>query len=161
MSEALEKSKICVSFDYDHDKRYYYLLEAWNTNPNINFWVEDCTPREIQSESVPKIKQVLSTKIGTAECMVAIIGEHSTERHPDCVQIGYNNWQCYEIAKNHEKGNGLVVVRLDRSYSVPSECYGIGASWVSGFSLDAIKKELDRQCRSAVFKLLEYCTPEW
>ena len=60
----MAKKHVCCSFDYENDKAYYYLLTAWNSNPNIDFSVEDCTPSEIQSESVSKIKQVLSTKIG-------------------------------------------------------------------------------------------------
>ena len=106
----MAKKKVCVSFDYEHDKHYYYLLAAWNNNPNIDFGINDCTPSEIQSESVSKIKQVLSTKIGQANYMVAIIGKHSTETHPDSGEIGYNNWQSYEIAKNHENSDGLFVV---------------------------------------------------
>ena len=41
----------------------------------------------------------------------------------------------YEIAKNYEKGNGLVVVKLDSSYEAPDEAYGIGAEWVYSFNL--------------------------
>lgn len=40
---------VCVSFDYEHDKEYYYLLEAWNKNPKIPFWITNCTPSEIQT----------------------------------------------------------------------------------------------------------------
>lgn len=69
----MAKKKVCVSFDFEHDKSYYYLLEAWNSNPNIDFSINDCTPSEIQSESISKIKQVLSTKIGQANYMIAII----------------------------------------------------------------------------------------
>lgn len=53
----MAKKKVCVSFDFEHDKSYYYLLEAWNSNPNIDFSINDCTPSEIQSESISKIKQ--------------------------------------------------------------------------------------------------------
>ena len=28
---------VVVSFDYTNDKHYYYLLEACNRNPNIDF----------------------------------------------------------------------------------------------------------------------------
>ena len=138
----MAKKLVCCSFDYENDKAYYYLLTAWNSNPNIDFSVEDCTPSEIQSESVSKIKQVLSTKIGQAKYMIAIIGAYSDDTHPDSEEIGYKNWQAYEIAKNHEKGNGLVVVKLNSSYSPPSEAYGIGAKWVTGFSLDDINAAL-------------------
>lgn len=60
----MAKKKVCCSFDYEHDRIYYNLLEAWNENDDINFSINDCTPSEIQSESVSTIKQVLSTKIG-------------------------------------------------------------------------------------------------
>lgn len=138
----MAKKHVCCSFDFEYDKKYYYLLEAWNSNPDIDFSIIDCTPKEIQSESVSKIKQVLSTKIGEAKYMVVIIGEHSDDEHPDSKLLGYKNWQAYEIAKNHEKGNGLVCVKLDTSYDAPEETYGIGAKWVYSFNLDDINNAL-------------------
>lgn len=135
------KNVVC-SFDYENDRKYYNLLEAWNKNPNIEFFINDCTPSEIQSESVSKIKQVLSTKIGQAKYMVALIGKHADDKHPDSDEIGYRNWQAFEIAKNHEKGNGLVCVKLDSSYDAPIEAYGIGAKWVYSFNLDDINNAL-------------------
>lgn len=140
----MANKKVCVSFDYENDRRYYNLLEAWNDNPNIDFHINDCTPSEIQSESVSKIKQVLSTKIGEANYMIAIIGKHSNDKHPDSNEIGYRNWQAYEIDKNAEKGNKLVVVKLDSSYIVPDEAYGQGAEWVNSFNLDDILKALNK-----------------
>ena len=137
------KNVVC-SFDYENDRKYYNLLEAWNSNPNIDFYISDCTPSEIQTESVATIKNVLSRKIGEANYMVAIIGKNSDDLHPDHTEIGYRNWQSYEIEKNDEKGNGLVVVRLDTAYSVPDECYGKGAEWVTGFDKDEIKAALDK-----------------
>lgn len=139
--------KVCVSFDYENDRNYYNLLEAWNRNPNIDFHINDCTPNEIQSEAVSTIKQVLSTKIGEANYMIAIIGKHSNDKHPDSDEIGYRNWQAYEIAKNAEKGNKLVIVRLDSSYVVPDEAYGQGAEWVYSFNLDDILNALNKLAR--------------
>lgn len=140
----MAKKKVCCSFDYEHDKNYYFLLEAWNENANIDFSIVDCTPSEIQSNSISTIKQVLSTKIGKADYMIAIIGKHSDDEHPDSDEIGYKNWQAYEIAKNTEKENGLVVVKLDRSYTAPEEAYGIGAEWVNSFNLDDILAALNK-----------------
>ena len=136
------KHVVC-SFDYENDRHYYNFLEAWNSNPNIDFFITDCTPSEIQTESVDVVKRVLSRKIGEANYMVAIIGKHSDDKHPDSAEIGYRNWQAYEIAKNHELGNGLVVVRLNSTYSAPTEAYGIGAEWVTGFDLAKIRQALD------------------
>ena len=139
----MAKKKVCCSFDYEHDRHYYNLLEAWNKNKDIDFSIQDCTPSEIKSESVSTIKQVLSTKIGDANYMIAIIGKHSDDTHPDSEKIGYKNWQAYEIAKNHEKENELVVVKLDNSYSAPDEAYGIGAKWVYSFNLGDILSALN------------------
>jgi len=139
--------KVCVSFDYEYDRNYYNLLEAWNKNPNIEFHINDGTPREIQSETVSTVKQVLSTKIGEANYMIAIIGKHSNDKHPDSIEIGYRNWQAYEIAKNTEKGNKLVIVRLDSSYIVPDEAYGQGAEWVYSFNLEDILNALNKLAR--------------
>lgn len=139
----MAKKKVCCSFDYEHDRKYYNLLEAWNENESIDFSIEDSTPSEIQSESVATIKQVLSTKIGQADYMIAIIGKHSDDKHPDGEDIGYKNWQAYEIDKNNEKENKLVVVKLDNSYYAPDEAYNIGAKWVNSFNLDDILDALN------------------
>lgn len=139
----MAKKKVCCSFDYEHDRKYYNLLEAWNENESIDFSIEDSTPSEIQSESVATIKQVLSTKIGQADYMIAIIGKHSDDKHPDSEDIGYKNWQAYEIDKNNEKENKLVVVKLDNSYYAPDEAYNIGAKWVNSFNLDDILDALN------------------
>ncbi|MBE6022895.1 MAG: hypothetical protein E7231_06630 [Cellulosilyticum sp.] len=139
----MAKKKVCVSFDYEHDRLYYNLIEAWNENPKIDFSINDCTPNEIKTESVSTVKQVLSTKIGQANYMIAIIGEHSNDKHPDSKEIGYNNWQAYEIAKNTEKGNGLVVVKIKQENAAPSEAYGVGAKWVYSFNLEDILEKLN------------------
>lgn len=138
----MANKKVCVSFDYESDRIYYSLLEAWNRNPCIDFHINDCTPCEIKSDSVDVVKRVLSQKIGEANYMIAIIGKHSNDIHPDHVSIGYRNWQAYEIAKNKEKGNKLVIVKLDRKYAVPDEAYDGGAKWVYSFLLEDILNAL-------------------
>jgi len=139
----MAKKKVCVSFDYENDRNYYNLLEAWNSNKNIDFSINDCTPSEIKTESVSKVKQVLSTKIGEANYMIAIIGKYSDTKHSDKDEIGHKNWQAYEIAKNTEKGNGLVVVKVNSTYSAPDEAYGVGAKWVNSFNLKDILAALN------------------
>lgn len=130
----MAKKKVIVSFDYEHDKLWYYLLKAWDANKEFDFFFSDLTPSEIQTESVGVIKQVLSTKIHQANYMIAIIGEHSDDKHPDSDEIGFKNWQAYEIAKNSEYGNGLVVVKTKKSNSAPIEAYQSGAKWVYSFN---------------------------
>lgn len=139
----MAKKKVIVSFDYEHDNYFYYLLKAWDKNSDFDFSFSDCTPKEIATESVSTIKQVLSTKIHGANYMIAIIGEHSNDQHPDHAQIGYRNWQAYEIDKNHDWGNELVIVKTKKDNSVPSEALGIGAHWAMSFTEDAIVKALN------------------
>ena len=139
----MANKKVVCSFDYENDKNYYYLLTAWNSNPYIPFHISDCTPNEIQTESIHVIKQQLSWRIADANYMIAIIGKHSNDLHKDYYAIGYRNWQSYEIAKNYEKGNGLVVVVLDVN-SIPDECYGKNAEWVYEFNMQKIIEALNK-----------------
>lgn len=143
----MAKEKVCVSFDFEHDYYYYELLKAWDKNKNFEFTFSDCTPKEIQTESVSVVKQVLSKKFGEANYIIVIIGAHSDEQHPNSKEIGYKNWQAYEIAKNYEKGNGIVIVKINKSYSAPDEAYGIGAIWVDSFNesdIVAVLQELSK-----------------
>lgn len=130
----MAKKKVIVSFDFENDKRYYHLLKAWNANPDFDFLFSDFTPSEIQTSSVSTIKRVLSRKVHDANYMIAIIGEHSNDYHPDYRDIGYRNWQAYEIAKNHECGNKLVVVEINPNCIAPQEAYNIDTHWVYSFN---------------------------
>ena len=139
----MARKKVVCSFDYTHDKDYYHLLSAWNNNPNINFSISDCTPSEIQTDSVSVIKGKLTQQIREANYMIAIVGKYFNSTHPDSYAIGYKNWQIFEIEKNHEEGNGLVVVLLDNNISLPSVCYGKNAEIVRDFKLDKIERALN------------------
>ena len=33
----MAKKKVIVSFDYEHDNYYYYLLKAWDKNSDFDF----------------------------------------------------------------------------------------------------------------------------
>ena len=48
----MAKKKVFVSFDYDNDKHYKFLLEAWDSNPNFDFYFSDLSSAEIKSNSV-------------------------------------------------------------------------------------------------------------
>ena len=139
----MAKKKVIVSFDYENDRRYYWMLKAWDSNKQFDFYFSDLTPTEIQSSSVDTVKRVLSRKIHDANYMIALIGAHSNDRHPDSAKIGNRNWQAYEISKNCEYRNKLVVVKLDASYEAPFEAYGAGAEWVYSFNVTSIVKALN------------------
>ena len=56
------RKKVFVSFDYDNDKQYKYLLEAWDANPNFSFVFEDKTPGELNTNDIARIKAGLTTQ---------------------------------------------------------------------------------------------------
>lgn len=135
--------KVFVSFDYDNDRRYYYLLKGWDANKSFKFHFSDYTSKEIKSDSVAVVKQKLSQKINEADYTLVIIGEHSNDRHMDSDLIGFRNWQNYEIAKSVEHGNKIIAVKIDKSYESPIEILGVGASWAMSFTETAIAKALE------------------
>lgn len=134
----MAKKKVFVSFDYDKDRRYYYLLSAWDANSNFEFVFSDYTSKEIQSDNVATVKQALSRKIGESTYTLVIIGEDANKKHPDSYLIGYKNWQNYEVSKSVERGNKIIGVKINSLYSAPDEMIGIGASWALNFTQSGI-----------------------
>ncbi len=139
----MAKKRVFVCFDYDNDKHYKYLLEAWDANSDFEFSFNDKSPDEIQSDDVSVIKSVLSRKIGEATYTLVIIGEHANDPHEDKNEIGYVNWQNFEVAKSVDYGNKMVSVKIDRTNDAPEELYGVGASWAYSFSQDSIISALE------------------
>lgn len=136
----LRKPKIFISFNYTYDHGYRYLMSAWNANPCFDFTYDDRTPYEIRTDSVSKVKAVLTTKIKESSAVVVIIGSHANELHPDRHLICYRNWQNYEIAKAKELGKRLVAVQVNRNFHYPQELIGVNATRVYSFSQNSIIK---------------------
>ena len=84
----MSKKRIFISFDYDHDRNYRYLLTALSENPRSDIEFDDYTPEEIQSNDISHIKAVLTSKIRGATHILIIIGEHANSSHPDSREIG-------------------------------------------------------------------------
>ena len=62
----MRKKQVFVSFDYDNDKQYKYLLQAWDANPDFDFVFKDKTPGEINTNDIGRIKVGLTRKINEA-----------------------------------------------------------------------------------------------
>lgn len=137
------KKKVFVSFDYDNDKGYKALLKAWDVNPNFDFYFSDLSSAEINSWSVPVVKQVLSKKINEANYTVVLVGKEANKQHSDYMEIGYKNWINYETAKSKAHGNKLVAVKLSSTNTSPDELLGSGATWAMSFKLESIIKALN------------------
>ncbi len=77
----MAKKSVFVSFDFENDKRYKYLLEAWDANPKFEFVFADETPAEIDSTNIGRIKAALSTRIAAADYTLVIIGKEANKLH--------------------------------------------------------------------------------
>ena len=137
------KKKVFVSFDYENDKKYKYLLEAWDANDDFDFVFNDKTPGEINSENIGTIKAGLVTKIREATHTLVIVGEEANKKHKDSDLIGYKNWINFEVAKSIEEGNRLALVRIETGFALPEECYGGKFELREGYSEENIIAALD------------------
>ncbi len=138
------KKRIFISFDYEHDKNYRYLLTALAKNPRSDIEFTDVTPEEIQSYDVGRIKAVLTKKIREATHTLVIVGKYANSYHPDSDEIGERNWQWWEINKSDEEGKGFIAVKIESSNKPPDPLYGKGATWANSFTVDAIVNAIDR-----------------
>jgi len=135
--------KIFISFDYDNDKLYKFLLTALSAHQGFAVSFEDLSSREINSSTISVVRAGLTAKINQADYTLVIIGKYANALHKDSVLIGYRNWINFEIAKSKAIGNKLIAVKLDSSYESPEEIYGAGATWAMSYSVEAIVKAID------------------
>lgn len=136
----MSKPKIFVSFDFEKDRHYKYTLDMWNANSSFEFTCDDRSPREIQTNSVAVVKNVLSRKINEASAVIVLVGQDANKLHPDWREIGYRNWQNYEVATAKRLNKSLIAVQLSSGYSYPEELLGANATRVGSFTHDGIVK---------------------
>ncbi|CAC9988645.1 hypothetical protein [uncultured Gammaproteobacteria bacterium] len=139
----MNKKKVFVSFDWDNDKQYKFILEAWNANSGFEFSFNDYSSAEINSSDISTVKAALTRKINTATHTLVIVGKEANKKHTDSDKIGYKNWLNFEIAKSKDNGNKLVAVKLSSENESPEKLLDSGASLVIGFSEDKIIKALN------------------
>jgi len=140
----MARKKVFVSFDYERDRHYKVLMEAWHANPYFELQFVDLSANEINSCSVAVVKQVLSGMINQATHTLVIVGQDANKSHKDKEKIGYRNWQNYEIAKSKEHKNKLVGIKINKNYDSPEELLNSGASWAMSFTLAGIVAALDK-----------------
>lgn len=137
------RKKVFVSFDWDHDKRYKFLLEAWDANPDFEFVFSDKTPEEIQSNDIGRIKAAIALKINQSTHTLVIVGKYPNSRHKDSAKIGYVNWINFEVHQSNENKNKIVAVFIEGNYEEPLEFEGYYIKRVYGFEEDKIVNALE------------------
>ncbi len=96
------KKKVFISFDYDNDKIYKFMLQAWDANPNFDFVFKDQTPGEIDTNNIDRIKAALTLKINAATHTLFIVGAHANQQHKDHRLIGFINWINFEAHQRED-----------------------------------------------------------
>ena len=137
------KPDIFISFDYENDRHYRYLLDALSENSKFNITFNDRSSGEIQSNKISTVKAVLTKKINLSTHTLVIIGKYANSYHKDRIQIGYKNWINFEIAKSKLAENNLIAVKIDRSFESPEEILGANASWAYSFSVNSIAEAIE------------------
>lgn len=129
----VSKPKVFVSFDYENDRHYKLLLNAWDANKKFDFVFGDKTPQEIQSNDIGRIKAVLTQKVQRATHTIVLAGRYSNQRHADSLKIGCLNWIHFEIQQSLAYKKKLLVVLLPGGV-IPSNAVGQPGVLVDGFS---------------------------
>jgi len=135
--------RIFISFDYENDKHYKFLLTALSAHQGFELIFEDLSSREINSSTISVVRAGLTAKINRAEYTLVIVGIYADDLHKDFALIGYRNWINFEVAQSKKAGNKLIAVKLDRSNVSPDELYNSGASWAMSYTVDAIIKAIE------------------
>lgn len=133
---------IFISFDYDNDRNYRYLLKALKENKQSAINFDDATPEEIQSNDVGVIKGALTKKIKSATHTLVIVGKHANSYHPKREEIGERNWQWWEIKKSIAEKKALIAVKIEPSNSSPDPLLNANATWAMSYNVDAINKAI-------------------
>ena len=139
----MAKKRVFVSFDFENDKRYKYLLEAWDANADFDFVFSDATPKEIDSTNVGRVKAALTARINNSPRTLVIVGKEANKLHKDYKLIGFRNWINFEVHQSKLNHNKIAAVKLDRSYVSPEKLFGAGATWAMSFTETAVIKALN------------------
>lgn len=120
--------KVFISYDYDYDKHYRYLLSAWDANTAFDFDFEDHSTPYIDSQDAGRIKAAISRRMADAQCLLVIVGEKTS----------HSTWVAWEIEKAKDLGLSLVGVKVKGSYTTPAALLDVGTHWARAFDRDPI-----------------------
>lgn len=142
----MAKKKVFVSFDYDHDKNYKLLLQAWDSNPNFEFNFNDKSVTvPIDSKEESRIKAGITSKMNDSTYFLVIIGEHTHK----------SKWISWEIENANKAGLKLVAVKIDKSFKKPDALSGKDVSWSMNFKQDSIISAMENSDRNNNTRILK------
>jgi hypothetical protein len=129
--------KVFVSYhSAKEDTTHKNLLVAWSKNDNGTFDIkfdDTSVGVSINSTNATYIKSVIKGKISESPIFLCLIGENTHK----------SDWVKWEIDKAIELKKKIVAVKIQKSYTSPSNILNIGASWAQSFTYDSIKNALN------------------
>lgn len=130
----MAKNKVFIGYDYDNDKTAKDRLLGWDTEKEYDFSSYDRSfDVAVDSEDAAVLKQDLAARIGDSGIFLCIVGEETY----------HNAWIEWEIRKAIELKKKLVAAKIDSTNNSPAAIQGVGASWSTMFSFDAVKKAMN------------------
>jgi hypothetical protein len=132
----MPKKAVFISYDHSEDAHYKNLLKAWDANDNFEFEFDQRSPDEpIDSTNAAIIKQGLTKMTQNAEYLLVIVGNKSHQ----------SKWMKWEIsrAKQSDLKLKLAAIKLDNSYTTPSELMNSNTSFAKSFTRDSILAALN------------------
>lgn len=139
----MNKKSIFISFDYDNDRQYKYLLNALSENSKFDISFNDKSSGEINSSNISVVKAGLTRKINEANYTLCIVGKYANSKHKDSYEIGHKNWINFELYQSKLNGNKLIAIKIDSNYESPDEILDAGATWAKSFTIPSITKALE------------------
>nr|WP_320038271.1 TIR domain-containing protein [uncultured Bacteroides sp.] len=136
------RKKVFVSYDHENDRQYRHMLEEWNTNPDFEFCFSNLSPNEVKKENIMHAKEVITGKIKETDYMFVITGRDANKVNKFHEDIGYRNWQNFEIAVSKANNKKLAGIKLDKKFESPEEIVGCGVKSAMSFTKEAILKAL-------------------
>ena len=140
----MAKEKVFVSFDFENDKNYRYILDELCKNEEFEFIFEDKGIKKVNEWDIEPIQQNLIKKIEESTYTLVIIGKNSNTINKNKKFIGMRNWINYEINKSESSGNKLVAVKLNSLYTSPPELFKSEVVWADDATVDSILEALNK-----------------
>lgn len=128
------RKKIFVSYDYDRDRHYRFLLSAWDRNKSFDFTFDDHSTPLVNSLAAGRIKAAITRRLQAADYMLVIVGS----------QTHRSKWVAWEIDKAKELGLRLIAVKIKRASVSPRGLLGANAVWATSFTDAAITNAIRR-----------------
>ena len=127
----MAKPKVFVSYDHSEDKRFKFLLQAWDANVDFDFEFDSRGPDvAIDSTDSGVIKASLTKKMKEATHLLVLVGAKSAT----------SKWMNWEIgrAKEADTRLKLAAILLATGNAVPTGLKNVGCTWASSFERDKV-----------------------